>query len=138
MDLADLVHSGNAVSEAPIAAGSAQGYGLAIQENLMIKWISIVATAAGTLLLSAGCAAVDLATATYSNSIGVTRLIGSFEDPSFDPRQRAFYYVRVLEVPTPRWTDYDAAKYKIKMTPDLRMKQQERAVTSPIWYTPTT
>jgi hypothetical protein len=81
---------------------------------------------------------VDLATATYTNSIGAGELTGSFKDPSFDPGQRAFYYLRVLEIPTPRWTDYDAAKYHIRMTPDVRMRQQERAVTSPIWYTPAT
>jgi hypothetical protein len=79
---------------------------------------------------------VDLATATYTNSIGATELIGTFKDPAFDPKQRAFYYLRVLEIPTPRWTAYDAVKYKITMSPDVTMKLQERAVTSAIWYTP--
>jgi hypothetical protein len=79
---------------------------------------------------------VDLATATYTNSIGATELIGTFKDPAFDPKQRAFYYLRVLEIPTPRWTAYDAVKYKITMSPDVTMKLQERAVSSAIWYTP--
>jgi hypothetical protein len=79
---------------------------------------------------------VDLKTATYSNSIGAPELIGRFKDPNFDPKQRAFYYVRVLEIPTPRWTAFDAVRYKVTMTPDVTMKLQERAVTSPIWYNP--
>jgi hypothetical protein len=79
---------------------------------------------------------VDLATATYKNSIGAAQLVGRFRDPSFDPRQRAFYYVRVIEIPTPRWTAYDAVRYKVKMSPEVPMKHQERAVSSPIWYNP--
>ena len=79
---------------------------------------------------------VDVATATYRNSIGAAELVGSFKDPNFDPKQRAFYYVRVLEIPTPRWTAYDAVKYKVKMSANVPMKHQERAVSSPIWYNP--
>jgi len=79
---------------------------------------------------------VDLATATYKNSIGSAQLVGSFKDPNFDPRQRAFYYVRVLEIPTPRWTAYDAVRYKVKIGPEVPMKHQERAASSPIWYNP--
>jgi hypothetical protein len=79
---------------------------------------------------------VDMATATYTNSIGATELIGSFTDPEFDPAERAFYYARAVEIPTPRWTLYDVVKYKVKMDPEVEMIQQERAVTSPIWYNP--
>jgi hypothetical protein len=79
---------------------------------------------------------VDVATATYRNTIGAPQLIGRFRDPNFDPRQRAFYYVRVLQIPTPRWTAYDAVKYKVKMSAEVPMKLQERAVSSPIWYNP--
>ena len=79
---------------------------------------------------------VDLRTATYTNSIGAAQLVGRFRDPHFDPRQRAFYYVRVLQIPTPRWTAYDAVKYKVTMSPEVPMKLQERAVSSPIWYDP--
>jgi hypothetical protein len=79
---------------------------------------------------------VDLTRATYKNDIGAAQLTGVFTDTDFDPRQRAFYYLRVVEIPTPRWTAYDAVRFKAKMTPDVTMTLQERAVTSPIWYTP--
>ncbi len=60
-----------------------------------------------------------------------------WKDPDFDPKQRAFYYVRVLEIPTPRWTAYDAKYFGIDDIPDeVEMKAQQRAYTSPIWYTP--
>ncbi len=57
-------------------------------------------------------------------------------DPDFDPDQRAFYYVRVIEIPKPRWTAYDAKFFNIKMPDDVAMTVQDRAYTSPIWYTP--
>jgi len=58
-------------------------------------------------------------------------------DPQFDAGQRAFYYARAIEIPTPRWTLYDAVKYKVKMAKEVPMVIQERAVTSPVWYEPT-
>ncbi len=79
---------------------------------------------------------VDVANATYSNTIGATELIAVWEDPDFDPKQRAFYYGRVIEIPTPRWTAYDAKHYKLQVSKDIQMVTQERAYTSPIWYTP--
>ena len=79
---------------------------------------------------------VDVSRATWTNTIGDPELMGVWTDPHFDPSQRAFYYVRVLEIPTPRWTDYDTVRFGVKMTPDVPMKEQERAWTSPIWYTP--
>jgi hypothetical protein len=79
---------------------------------------------------------VDVPNATYTNTIGATELIKVWKDPEFDASQRAFYYVRVLEIPTPRWTAYDAKYFGIKMAPEVTMKLQERAYTSPIWYTP--
>lgn len=79
---------------------------------------------------------VDVRTATWKNSIGAAQLIGRFQDPHFDPKQRAFYYVRVLQIPTPRWTAYDAVRYKVTMAPEVPMKTIERAVSSPIWYNP--
>ena len=79
---------------------------------------------------------VDVPNATYSNTIGATELIKVWNDPEFDASQRAFYYLRVLEIPTPRWTAYDAKYFGIKMPPEVTMKLQERAYTSPIWYTP--
>lgn len=79
---------------------------------------------------------VNEANATYSNSIGEAELSTMWVDLDFDKTQQAFYYVRVLEIPTPRWTGYDAAFYKIKMAENVLMQHQERAYTSPIWYTP--
>ncbi|HSC08761.1 MAG TPA: DUF3604 domain-containing protein [Steroidobacteraceae bacterium] len=79
---------------------------------------------------------VDVATATWTNSIGDPELIGVWKDPEFDSSVKAFYYARVLEIPTPRWTAYDAAYFKVKMSSNVPMTTQERAWTSPIWYTP--
>lgn len=79
---------------------------------------------------------VDVSNATWSNSIGDPELITVWKDPDFDATQSAFYYVRVLEIPTPRWTAFDAKFFGIGMPKDAPMKQQERAYTSPIWYTP--
>jgi hypothetical protein len=79
---------------------------------------------------------VDIPNATWTNSIGTTELIKVWKDPEFDAAQSAFYYVRVLEIPTPRWTAYDSKYFGIKMPPEVPMTMQERAYTSPIWYTP--
>ncbi len=74
--------------------------------------------------------------ATFDNSIGEPVLAGYWEDPEFDASQRAFYYVRVIEIPTPRWTTYDAKFFKVKRPEDVPVSIQERAYTSPIWYSP--
>ena len=79
---------------------------------------------------------VNVAAATYTNSIGAPALATVWTDPEFDPALSAFYYVRVLEIPTPSWPAYDAVRYKVKLPADVRVKQQERAYSSPIWYTP--
>ena len=79
---------------------------------------------------------VDTKTATWKNTIGEPELITVWTDPDFDPKLRAFYYARVIEIPTPRWTLYDAARFNVKMAPNVPMTLQERAYTSPIWYTP--
>jgi len=79
---------------------------------------------------------VDVKTATWTNTIGDPELSAVWTDPDFDPSQRAFYYARVLEIPTPRWTNYDAVRFGVKMSPEVPMTQQERAWTSPIWYGP--
>jgi hypothetical protein len=79
---------------------------------------------------------VDVPNATWTNTIGTPELIKVWKDPDFDAAQSAFYYVRVLEIPTPRWTAYDAKYFGIKMPPEVTMTVQERAYTSPIWYTP--
>ena len=79
---------------------------------------------------------VNVEEATYDNSIGAAGLQAFWEDPDFDPSQRAFYYVRVLEIPTPRWTTYDAKIFGVERPNDVPAAIQERASTSPIWYTP--
>ena len=79
---------------------------------------------------------VDVANATWTNTIGTPELIAVWKDPDFDAKQRAFYYGRVLEIPTPRWTTYDAKYYGVTLPPDVPTSIQERAYTSPIWYTP--
>jgi hypothetical protein len=79
---------------------------------------------------------VDLATATYTNTIGAAELITTWTDPDFDPARRAFYYARVIEIPTPRWTAFDVVNFGDKMDPDIPMILTERGVTSPIWYAP--
>jgi hypothetical protein len=79
---------------------------------------------------------VDVATASYTNTIGDPLIFAHWTDPDFDPTTHAFYYVRVLEIPTPRWTAYDAFRFNVDMSDDIPMVHQERAYTSPIWYTP--
>jgi hypothetical protein len=79
---------------------------------------------------------VDVANATWSNSIGAPELSAVWQDPDFDPAEAAFYYGRVIEIPTPRWTAYDALRFGVEPLPGTRMTVQERAYTSPIWYTP--
>jgi hypothetical protein len=79
---------------------------------------------------------VDVADASYTNTIGEAVLAAHWSDPEFDPDQKAFYYVRVLEIPTPRWTAYDAKFFNVQMPEGTKMQLQDRAYTSPIWYTP--
>ena len=79
---------------------------------------------------------VDLADATWTNTIGAAELITVWEDPDFDPGQRAVYYARVIEIPTPHWTAYDAKRFNVELPADAPRMNQERAYTSPIWYTP--
>ncbi len=77
---------------------------------------------------------VDLETATYTNTIGAVELEGLWTDPDFEAEQNAFYYVRVLEIPTPRWNLYDEVELGKPFPEDLARVIQERAFTSPIWY----
>ncbi|WP_299349973.1 DUF3604 domain-containing protein [uncultured Shimia sp.] len=79
---------------------------------------------------------VDLSIPSWTNDIGKAELATVWADPDFDPSQHAFYYARVIEIPTPRWTAYDAARFDIKMPDEVKMITQERAYTSPIWYSP--
>lgn len=79
---------------------------------------------------------VDVAHATYSNSIGAPVLATAWKDPKFDRTERAYYYIRVIEIPTPRWTTYDAARFGGKLLDTVPASVTQRAYTSPIWYTP--
>jgi hypothetical protein len=79
---------------------------------------------------------VNVADASYTNTIGDPLLTAHWVDPDFDPGQKAFYYVRVLEIPKPTWQAYDAKYYNVKMDKEVPMTLQDRAYTSPIWYTP--
>ena len=78
---------------------------------------------------------VDIETATYTNTIGEAALSGVWTDPDFDPADDAFYYVRVIEIPKPRWTTYDAAFFGVPLPENVPPTTQDRAYTSPIWYT---
>lgn len=79
---------------------------------------------------------VNAEEATYTNSIGQAVLAAYWEDPDFDPEQSAFYYVRVIEIPTPRWTTFDAKVYGVEIPEGAPVSIQERAYSSPIWYAP--
>jgi hypothetical protein len=79
---------------------------------------------------------VDVENATWRNSIGASELKTVWRDPDFNAEQNSFYYARVLEIPTPRWTAYDARRYGSQMDKNIAMQTVERAYTSPIWYTP--
>ena len=79
---------------------------------------------------------VDIKNATWANSIGSPELLTVWKDPDFDAGKSAFYYARVIEIPTPRWTAYEAKRFGIKMNEKVPMTTTERAYTSPIWYAP--
>ncbi|MCP4381410.1 MAG: DUF3604 domain-containing protein [Hyphomicrobiales bacterium] len=79
---------------------------------------------------------VDVENATWTNTLGASELITVWQDPDFDPAVKAFYYARVIEIPTPRWTAYDAAYYGLEPGPEVPTTVTERGYTSPIWYTP--
>jgi hypothetical protein len=79
---------------------------------------------------------VDLEAATWTNTIGASELVTVWTDPDFDPKEKAFYYARVLEIPTPRWVVYDKVRLGANIPPNTELIHQERAYTSPIWHTP--
>jgi hypothetical protein len=79
---------------------------------------------------------VDIEAANWTNTIGASELATVWTDPDFDPNQKAFYYARVIEIPTPRWVLYDKVRLGAKIPKEAKLIHQERAYTSPIWYTP--
>jgi hypothetical protein len=78
-----------------------------------------------------------VANANWKNTIGDSELATVWSDPDFDPTHRAFYYARIIEIPTPRWSTFDAFRYGMDLPEGAPTSTQERAYTSPIWYTPT-
>jgi hypothetical protein len=79
---------------------------------------------------------VDLEAAAWYNTIGASELMAIWSDPDFDPEEKAFYYARVIEIPTPRWVVYDKVRLGAEIPEGTELTTQERAYTSPIWYTP--
>ncbi len=79
---------------------------------------------------------VDVASASFTNTIGAVQLATVWTDPEFDPKQKAFYYARVLEIPVPRWSTHDAAFFDLKIPESVPESIQDRAYSSAIWYTP--
>jgi hypothetical protein len=79
---------------------------------------------------------VNVQDATYTNSIGAPVLMTAWKDPQFDASQRSYYYLRVIEIPTPRWTTYDRARFGGTLPTNVPATLTQRAYTSPIWYTP--
>lgn len=88
------------------------------------------------MILVSVCAPVDLDAPSYGTSVGGSRQAVTKPDPNFNPDQVAFYYLRVLEVPTPRWVAYDRARLGVDVPDTLSLLHQERAYSSPIWYRP--
>jgi hypothetical protein len=101
-----------------------------------VVWAGDRAIDPATGKLAAVGSTVNVEQASYSNSIGAAQLSSMWTDPDFNQRERAFYYVRVLEIPRSRWTAYDQAYFKLDLPDEIPMVIQDRAYTSPIWYTP--
>lgn len=100
-----------------------------------VKWAGDRKPGANGKLPPVGMTA-DVKTATYTISVGAAELAARWTDPDFDPKLKAVYYVRVLEIPTPRWTAYDQVRFKVATPKGAELVHQERAFTSPIWYSP--
>jgi|TARA_Y100000310_G_scaffold261403_1_gene270707 hypothetical protein len=119
-----------------IIKGWRDGNGELMEEVHDVAWSDARKVGPDGKLPSVG-ATVNLTDASYRNSIGAAELSVTWIDPHFDAEEAAFYYVRVIQIPTPRWTSYDAAFYGLKDLPEeIPRVTQERAYSSPIWYTP--
>jgi len=118
-----------------VVTGWVEASGKTCEQVIDVKWAGDRKPGADGRLPPVGNT-VDVAKATYANTIGASELATLWTDPEFDPAVAAFYYVRVLEIPTPRWTTFDAKFFKVALPKDVPAAIQERAYTSPIWYTP--
>ena len=119
-----------------IVKGWTDAAGLAHEKIFNVVWSDPGARKLAGGRLPAVGDTVDVAHANYTNTIGAPALSAVWSDPEFRPAQKAFYYVRVLQIPTPDWPAFDALRYRITLGPEARVKSQERAYTSAIWYTP--
>ncbi len=120
-----------------IIKGWLDGQGVMREKIYDVAWSGQRVPSAQTGKLPAVGSTVNLANATYDNTIGEPLLSATWTDPDFDPSERSFYYSRVLEIPKPRWTTYDAARFGTELPPaHVPGTTQDRAYTSPIWYTP--
>ena len=97
---------------------------------------SLTGAARGSASVRRVGSSVDEGTASYTNDIGDAMLAAFWEDPDFDSAEQAFYYARVIEIPTPRWNVYDALRLGAKVPGEVPTRVQDRAYASPIWYTP--
>ena len=127
---------GGSLDRVQIVKGWANADGSLAEKVYDIKWSGDRKIDSNGKVPSVGNS-VNLSDATWDNSIGATELKATWTDPDFDPDLEAFYYVRVLEIPTPRWTLYDKLRFNITdMGEEVPMTAQQRAYTSPIWYSP--
>jgi hypothetical protein len=118
-----------------IVKGWLQEDGTTAEKVYNVAWSSGRSIGAGGTLPPVGNT-VDVANATWTNTIGASELGTVWTDPDFEPEKKAFYYARVIEIPTPRWSTYDAFRFGVELPKGAPTTTQERAYTSPIWYAP--
>jgi hypothetical protein len=126
---------GGSLDRIQIVKGWANSDGTLGEKVYDVKWSGDRKVDANGKVPSVGNT-VNLEDATWDNSIGATELRSVWTDTDFDPALEAFYYVRVIEIPTPRWTLYDKLRYGAELGPEIPLTTTERAYSSPIWYTP--
>jgi hypothetical protein len=125
---------GGSLDRIQIAKGWANKDGTLAEKVYDVKWSGNRKVNAKGKVPSVGNS-VNLKDATWDNSIGATELRGVWIDPDFDPELEAFYYARVIEIPTSRWTLFDILVYGAEPDKDVPLTTTQRAYTSPIWYT---
>jgi hypothetical protein len=124
------------LDRAQIIKGWLDANGVTHEKVIDVAWSGDRKPDAKTGLVPPVGSTVDVNNATWTNTIGAPVLTGFWQDPDFNPAEPAFYYVRVIEIPTPRWTGYDTKRFGIKMGDEVPMTVTNRAYTSPIWYSP--